>query len=415
MAVVALISLVLVIVIGTWKKVNIGIMGIIGACILAVIAQIPAKQVAAGFGSLLFLRLLSIQLLICVAQANGTMEVLAKKMIKVGCGKSIKLLPVILFFAFMACNTAGMDTMFLVTPVLVSLAFELGMSPLKVMFPLLLAFHGGSQSPLYATGANMMSLAEKASIDMGNSFNVVAQTWLTTTIMFFIFYFAFGWHKEKSRVVSNFTAPQFDTKQKITLVGFCAFVVATLFFNIDTLIAPAIIAFALMMSNAADPRQVVAKLPWNILIMIGGMSVLAGVIVNLGGVDLLAGIISKIAGPVTASPLMVGIAGIMSFFSSGNGVVMPTLIPTVPGIVAAGAAGQAASMVASITIGAVTSAISPISTIGANVMSCYGSIYDPSEEERTKFFNKSMLFTLCCLALQIVFALLGVYRLTILH
>lgn len=413
MAIISLLALAAAIIIGTVKKINIGIMGIITACILAVISGISAGELAAGFGSLLFLRLLSIQLLICIAQSNGTMDVLAKKLVKIGCEKNIRLLPIILFVALLICNVAGIDVIFLVTPFLIAIAMQLKMHPLKVMFPLLLVFQGASCSPLYATGANMLTLAQQSGIQM-NNWNSVVLTCITSAIMFVIFYFVFGWHKTANQTIEGIDTLKFNRNQILTLLGFVAFVIMTLVLKLDTMIAPAIIAVILLLAGAAEPKKAVGSIPWNVLIMIGGMSVLAGVVIDLGGVDLLSEIIANVAGPVTASPLMVLIAGIMSLFSSGNGVVMPTLIPTIPGIVAAGASGQAAALVIAVSIGAITSATSPMSTIGANMVSCYGSIYNPTDEERTKFFNQCLLFTIICLVIQILFALIGIYKINIL-
>lgn len=413
MAIIALLALVASIIIGTVKKINIGIMGIIAACILAVIAGIPAGELAAGFGSLLFLRLLSIQLLICIAQTNGTLDVLAKNLVKIGCSKNIRLLPIILFAALLVINVSGIDVIFLLTPILLAIAFQLKMHPLKIMFPLLLVFQGASCSPLYATGANMLTLAQQSDITMSN-WNSVVLTCITSTIMFVIFYFVFGWHKTANQTVEGVEALKFSRNHILTILGFAAFVIMTLVLKMDTMIAPAIIAVILLLLGVADSKKAVGSIPWNVLIMIGGMSVLAGVVIDLGGVDLLSGLISKVATPITASPFMVLIAGIMSVFSSGNGVVMPTLIPTVPGIVAAGAAGQAAALVTSVSIGAITTATSPMSTIGANMVSSYGSIYKPADEERTKFFNQCLLFTITCLIMQILFALVGIYKISFL-
>jgi len=54
----------------------------------------------------------------------------------------------------------------------------------------------------------------------------------------------------------------------------------------------------------------------------------------MGGIDLLADILSSMMNDKTA-PSIIGLtAGLMSWFSSANGVVFPTLIPTVSKIVA---------------------------------------------------------------------------------
>lgn len=128
---------------------------------------------------------------------------------------------------------------------------------------------------------------------------------------------------------------KFDRKQVLTLLGFAAYVVMTLVLGWDIMVAPAVFSLVLLVLNAADSKKVIADIPWGILIMISGMSVLASVVVDLGGVDLLSGVFSKVSVSSLAAPLMGLIGGAMSFFSSGNGVVIPTLVPTIPSISAA--------------------------------------------------------------------------------
>ena len=154
MAIVALVSLVLVIVIGTWRKINIGIVGIAGACILALIAKISVRELVSGFDSTLFLRLLGIQLLVCVAQVNGTMETLAKKLVSFGSKHNIRLIPIIIYAAFLLCGYAGVSIIFLATPFIMALTYQMGLSPIKMLFSLILAFQGSAISPLSTSGIN---------------------------------------------------------------------------------------------------------------------------------------------------------------------------------------------------------------------------------------------------------------------
>lgn len=409
MAAIALLALVLAIVIGTVKHINIGIMGIIAACILSIVAGLPAKAVAGGFGSLLFLRLVSIQMLICIAQANGTMDVLATKIINISCRKNIRLFPIIVYIAMVVCTVMGFDVTFLIPPFLIAIAFQLHIDPLKVFFPYALAFIAAGCSPLAVTGANAVSIAEKSEIII-NGWNVPFVGILTCTIMFVIFYFVFGWNKQENVQLDSIKNATFDSKQILTLLGFVAYVILTVFFKWDILVAPAVISFVLFCLDAAKPQKVITALPWNVLILIGGMSVLSSVVFQLGGVELLSNMIASVANPIISAPLVMATASAMSFFSSGNGVVIPTLIPTIPAIVSAGAVGQVTALVTAVVIGASSTGISPMSTIGGNWMSCYDSLFKPTEGERHKVFTRQLLFVLGCMGLQIIFALLGLYR-----
>lgn len=406
MAIIALVALVVVIVIGTVKKINIGIVGIAGACVLALVSNMSVRDLVAGFNATLFLRLLGIQLLVCAAQANGTMETLAKRVVFVGSRRSIRLIPILIYIAFLACGFAGIDIIFLATPFIMALAFQLGMSPIKVLIFQILAFQGSGMSPLGVTGINATSLAEKAGIVM-NGWNGAIVCSMATTIMCVAAYFIFGWQKEQSRCIDGLDNTHFDLNQILTLLGFVAYVVCTMFLEWDTLIAPTLIAFVLMMIGVAEPKKVVSNIPWNVLIMIGGMSMMTGAVSTLGGVELLSNAIASVSAPALCVPLILLVAGLMSFFSSGNGVVLPTLIQMVPNL-----KGSVTGMVAGICMGAGCTGISPFSTIGGHMMSCYDSIYKPTDEERTKMFNELLITSIVCLATNALFSLLGLYNLT---
>lgn len=406
MAILALVVLVLAIVIGTKKKINIGIMGIIGACILSLIAKISIRDLVAGFNTTLFLRLLGIQLLVCAAQTNGTMDTLAKKLVYFGGKKSIKLIPIIIYVLLVVIGMAGVDVIFLATPFVVALALQLGMSPIKVMFSLILSFQASAMSPLATSGVNCFSVAEKSGVVV-NGWSVAINCCISATLIFVIAYFVFGWYKEKNREIEGMENAKFELKHILTLLGFVAYVILTLGFKLDIIVAPTLIVFVLFMINAADPKKTIGAIPWNVLIMIGGMSLMTGVVAKLGGVALLASLMSKISIPFIQAPLMVIIAGTMSFFASGNGVVIPTLVPVVSGMTASSTA-----LVTAISAGAGTAGCSPFSTIGGHMMSCYDAMYKPTEEERTKTFNQLMLFVILCLAAHAVLSLLGLFNLT---
>ena len=320
---------------------------------------------------------------------------------------SLRLIPIIIYVAFLILGLAGVDVIFLATPFVMALAFQLGMDPLKLLFALILAFQGSGISPLATSGINLYSVAEQAGIHI-NGWNGVINASIATMIMFAAAYFVFGWHKEKEREIDDMEGAKFDSRQLMTMAGFVAYVVMTMVLKLDTMVAPTLIAFVLMVCGCAQPKKVVASIPWNVLIMIGGMSLLTNVVTLLGGVELLSDLISKIRIPALCAPVMMLVAGTMSFFSSGNGVVIPTLIP-----VASGLNANMAALVAAVGMGSACTGVSPFSTIGGHMISCYDSIYRPGEEERNKVFNRLLVFALICLGVNAVFSLLGLYNLTL--
>ena len=88
-----------------------------------------------------------------------------------------------------------------------------------------------------------------------------------------------------------------------------------------------------------------------------------------------------------ASSVMVTTAAIMSFFSSGLGVVFPTLIPTCQGIVERlGANISAIELVAMVVVGGTVSGVGPVSTTGALIMSGVAAIKQGQKYTPSKMF-----------------------------
>ncbi len=85
---------------------------------------------------------------------------------------------------------------------------------------------------------------------------------------------------------------------------------------------------------------------------------------------------------------------------------MPTLIPTVPGIVEhMGGTVKASSLVSAIVVGAHVVTLSPLSTLGALAVA--------SATERTdkgKFFTQLLITGMSGIPLAFIFGLLGIYR-----
>ena len=212
----------------------------------------------------------------------------------------------------------------------------------------------------------------------------------------------------ENRVLEGIDDTKLTLDHIVTLLGFVAYVVLTLGFKLDTLVAPTLIAFVLMFLGVAEPKKVISSIPWSVLLMIGGMTMLTGAVNTLGGVKLLSDIITKVTIPFIQVPLMLVVAGLMSFFASGNGVVIPTLVPIIPNMSA-----STTALLAAVYMGAASSGISPFSTIGGHIMSCYDSIYKPSEEERTKTFNQLLLVAIASIVINAVLALVGVYNINI--
>lgn len=109
------------------------------------------------------------------------------------------------------------------------------------------------------------------------------------------------------------------------------------------------------------------------------------------------------------------VASSLSVISSAQSVVMPTLVPTVLGIVEAIPGVTAQSLISAIGLGAYATGASPLSTTGANVMANLGTVYQPTAEEEKKLFNQLLIFAAVSLVTYTIAGIVGVYSVALFH
>ena len=106
----------------------------------------------------------------------------------------------------------------------------------------------------------------------------------------------------------------------------------------------------LIIFGCGDEKKAVQMVPWNVIIMVLGVGILMNVISLSGGIDIMVAALEHVMSKRTAAMIMGITSGFMSFFSSGLGVVFPTLIPTASGL-ASTLGADAIELVSVIVIG----------------------------------------------------------------
>ncbi len=145
----------------------------------------------------------------------------------------------------------------------------------------------------------------------------------------------------------------------------------------------------LILLRAGDERAAIASLPWSVILMVCGVTVLTSLLERTGGITSLAGIIAMFATPRSAPALVALVTGVVSVYSSTSGVVLPAFLPMVPGLVERLGGGDPYAIAASILIGGHLVDVSPLSTIGAL---CIASA--PMSSDRRLLFNQVLAWGL---------------------
>lgn len=378
------------------------------------ISGVEAKQIMSGFPTSLFITLLGVMFLFSIAQENKTLELLAKKTVSLA-GKRTYLIPILVYIFSTILAAIGPGTipvMSLMAVFTCSLAAEMKVSPLLLAATSVLGAAGGGISPIAPTGILGNTLAADQGIT-GIATPYFINSMVAQTVYFIILYIVLGGYKMKSDVVLNIRdLPKFDRNQKITLVGMAALVLGVLVFDANVGLLSFFIAMILLLLKVADQKKSISSIPWSTLLLVTGVNVLMSLVIKLGGIELLSNGLASIMTPRTA-PILIGLtAGIMSWFSSTSGVVMPTLIPTVTGLISRlGGNVSAVALISAITNTAHVAGTSPISTGGSLGLAAFVQTSKASEEEQRNLFGKMFLVAIGGVITLSLLAGRGIYTL----
>lgn len=423
-AIISLLVLVIAIYIGFKRGINTGLVSITGAYILGffvleaneklgkdVALSDPAGKfstLVSGWPNSLFFILLGVTLLFGIAKVNGTLALIARKSARLA-GGNRKLIPIIFFIlatVIAAIGPGNIAVCALLLPIAMSVAHEERIGPLLMAGMVIAGSNAGGLSPLAPTGIIAVTLSEKiglANMGMRIFYNmVIAQVIIAAVIYIILGGFRLSSHSESARGAVE----AFDGRQKATILVILLVVVAVIVFKAHLGLVGFAGATILLLIRAADEKDSILSVPWSTLLLVCGVGVLVNVVSIAGGITTLTDALSSFMNARTAAPIMTVIGGLMSSVSSASGVVMPTLIPTVPGLIEKlGANITPTALVSAIILGAHVVTNSPLSTLGALAMASAGD-----EVDRGKLFRELLVLGFGGIIFGALIVFLGIVR-----
>lgn len=397
MALVSILAVVLVFVIGAFKKnpLHLGILGLLVTFIIGKAAGIADTTLMGFFPTTLFVRVFGVLFFFAIAQANGAIELLAKKMIA-KTGRNTRLMPFVLFYVGIILGTIGINSlagMAILAGIGVSLAAASNANPLLYGLAGGYGVACGCYSPINEYTANIISASETAGLTP-NLLGIYLFCLVAFSISFAVIYVCMGGFKGGTAVSSAAEVdvlkdlPKFNRAQIISLIGIIAVIALVVIFGIDVGWAGIIVAVVCILLGACKCGEAMNKVSLSSLMLICGMGTLINLVSELGGFELMSNALASIMSTHTVAPLMTITASVLSLFTISRLVVI-TLIPTLPGILAAIPTASTAMAITATCAGAFASCIGPLSACGALVMSALGQQY--GEKEAQNYFTKQML------------------------
>ena len=145
----------------------------------------------------------------------------------------------------------------------------------------------------------------------------------------------------------------------------------------------------LSLMGAGNEKEAIKKMPWGVVIMVCGVTVLIGVLEKTQGMSLFADLLAKISTPGTVTLTIAFVTGVVSVYSSTSGVVLPAFLPTVPALAQQLGGADPLAIASAMYVGGHLVDLSPLSTIGAL---CIAAL--PPDADAKKLFNQLLAWGL---------------------
>lgn len=398
-----------------WKyKINMGLVSITAAFLIGsfIMGMSPAELKALIPLKVIF-PVVSITMFYGFALENGTLQNGIRRLLHGGRKRPI-FFPILIFVICFCMGLLGIDagsTVIIMAPLAMTFTSLMGLDAATVAAAVLMGAPMGGNYMFGYGGSIIRGLAEESMGAEAALSVALISFWDGVVVFSFLFFLIFflRLHFRKNQTASipekgmDLEAVQPMTSQQkktLVLIGFVVFLIAipalagalfpkTVFDEFSSKLDIGFItlagALAASCMKLGDLNTVLRRyVPWKILIMVSGISVLMGVAKACGLIELLRNLINEDVPPVLVPAIIVLIAGTMSFFSSAISVVMPTLFPMVVAI--AESCDLAPQIIGScIILGASLTGTSPFSTGGAIVV---GSA--PEEKSRDRLMYQQL-------------------------
>ena len=119
------------------------------------------------------------------------------------------------------------------------------------------------------------------------------------------------------------------------------------------------------------------------------MTVLISLLDQTGGLDLFTRLLAGVSTPESVTAVIAFSTGFISIYSSTSGVVLPAMLPTVPGLAAQLGGVEPIAIASAMNVGGHLVDVSALSTLGALCMAAA-----PKTEDSRALFNKLMAWGL---------------------
>jgi di/tricarboxylate transporter len=415
--------LVLIFLLGTLRNINLGILGLIGAFLVAL--AVPEftdaaedsgdvfDQVFGGFPVDLMIALMGLTYLFGFAQQNGTIDIILRWAMRAVRGNRA-VMPWI-FFALTGffMSIGAIFAIGVISPLAVPFARRYRINQLMMG---MMVVHGGMAgllSPLSVYGIYVNDFLKNN--DLGSHTWTLFLMALVFNVLMGVIVFVFlGGRRligaqaraemdeiraemedaadaettetgSESTTVATATTRAVTPYQWATIVGLAALVIGAGIFALDIGVVSLTIGGALAIMKPVESRKALDNVSWATIVLVGGMVTYIEVLQAAGTVDWISDKMSSMGAPMIGLLLLCYLSGVVSALASSIATIGIAITMAAPFLVngdlpVAGAA-------AAIAVAATVVDVSPFSTNGAMVLA------NVDAEHRDKFFRQMLVYS----------------------
>jgi di/tricarboxylate transporter len=383
-------ALVLAVALSCTTTVNVGILSLSLALLVGVyLGGMTADAVLAGFPTALLVTLVGVTLLFSIAECNGTLARLTSRAVRL-CRGHRGVLPIMFFVLGLIISTIGAGATpasALLAPPAMAVAATAGIPPLLMA---IMAGNGalaGTLSPFAPTGIVAHGVMRRIGLG-GVEWETFAYNALAHTIVGFAGFFLLGgWRlftepapspqngpgetgsvepggAAGSRPDATSLAP-LEWHHWLTTAAIVVLIIAVAGFGMNVGMVALVVATTLILLRTVEEQKAIQRMPWGVILMVTGVTVLVAMLEKTKGLDLFTTGIARVATPATIAPIVSFGTGVVSVYSSTSGVVLPAFLPMVPDLAERLGGLHPLPIAWSMNVGASLVDLSSLSTVGA--------------------------------------------------
>jgi di/tricarboxylate transporter len=351
--------------------INVGVLAMAMALVVGVlVGGMAPNAVLEGFPVPLLVTLIGVTLLFSIAECNGTLARLTDRAVHVCRGRA-GLLPILFFFLGWALSTIGAGATpasALLAPPAMAIAAKAAVPPLLMVIVAGNGTLAGTLSPFAPTGIVSAGVMDRIGLG-GNEWSTFAYNALAHTIVGFGGFLLLGglklFRRDAANVAIVSAAGSMERNHWITSLGILALIVSVAALGMEVGMTAVIIATLLILLRTVDEAKAIQRMPWGVLLMVTGVTVLISMLEQARGLQLITEGIARVSTPESIAPIVAFGTGVVSVYSSTSGVVLPAFLPLVPDLAQRLGSLDPLRIAFSMNVGASLVDLSSLSTTGA--------------------------------------------------